>query len=232
MAAQREDRKDTLKKVNVPELRNEKEIIRAIQYTETELRSHLELTADTESQVLIIKALLEVVNNIGLGQTSVVLSRSIGDLLETVSSLDQAALDLVAGAEAQALEFGKELEMIVANKEVLSAVSLPDVEAEVKRRTEEQQMLSDNQEELENEIFILENKIASLGPDQKAKTEKSGLEITLEATNKTLQTIKEIGHTNRLDIETLKAYERAMKMVSTGLPKDLMGKQLSFRKTK
>lgn len=239
MMAQKEDWKDTLKKVNITELRNEKEITRAIQYIEAELRTHLQLgTADTEAKVLILESLIKVVNNIGLGQTNNELSRSIDGLLETMTELDQAAADLVAGAEAQAAEFEQELEKFrKTTNPLLPNVSIMEIGKELKRREEMRQQVTEIQEGLENERDTINERLRIIGQIfehgshtdvSKAKMEKVNLERKLQGLNKTIEGLVTAVAENDREVELLMAYENAVRLASEGLPEGIIGKNINL----
>ena len=240
MVPERKDWEDKLRDLKVTELRNEKEITRAIQYTEEELRTHLQLgTADTEGKKSILLSLFLVVQNIGLGQTSKELSQSIDMLLETLTELDRAANDLVAGAEAQVAELVAELEKIQERKQAMPALSLAEITAELKRREEMRERISSIQEGLENERDSMSEQVRTFdqllqhnasGDPKITKMRKGQLERGVEDLNETIQGIVEGLADNEKKCQILRDYEYAVRLVGDGLPEGIIGEEIDLGK--
>ena len=199
----------------VTELRNEKEIVRAVSYTEEELATHLDPetsdTADSESKSLILRGLLGVVKNIGLGQTNYELSLSIDGLIHIITELDRAALDLVAGAEAQVAEFATELEKSQEKKLTLPTLSLAEITVEI--RTFDQ---------------LLQHNVSSDPKITKMRRDQLGQK--LQSLSKTVDGIVGAISDNDRKVEALLAYENAVKLVSEGLPEGIIGEEISLGK--
>src|SRR5436190_322716 len=84
---------------------------RAIHYVLQEFSAHAELhAARSDEAASIFNNLVELLTAISTGATGADLTLQVDQLFELVGEFEQACLDLVAGAEAQAAEFGKELE--------------------------------------------------------------------------------------------------------------------------
>lgn len=244
MTQQRKDWKDQLREVKremstpVTELRNEKEITRAVQYTEEELQTHLQLgTADTESKVIILQGLLMIVRNIGLGQTKTELSRGIDELLSAISALDQAVTDLLSGAEAQVKEFSDEIRELQRQLDSLRTISVAEIENELRRREEEKEKITPvmdglykERESLENELKIQEQLLKHGVSDNPAatKSKKASLEKKLAALNKTLESVEAIMIQNDQEEAVLVSYRDAVRFVKNGLPEGIIGRKIGI----
>lgn len=227
---QRKDWKDELRKIknDVTELRNEKEIIRAIQYTEDELKAHIELCADdTTGKILILESLLQVVREIGLGQTGKELSRIIDNMLVTVNDLIEASSDLIAGAEAQAIEFAQEHEQYRKNTvNLLPSVSVSEIDDDLQRRREEWAIVADIQEKYENEMDVLEQQLRN---PNLIRSDRINIERKKSGLEKTIRGIIEAVTVNLNEVAILENYRN---FIINGLPKDIIGKKLNFHKEK
>lgn len=246
MALEKKDWKQQLKEISDPkvtELRNEKEITRAVRFVEEELAAYLDPStsdaASSPSKSLIIQGLVRVVKNIGLGQTKEELAHVVDELLENVEELDRAARDLIAGAEAQAIELIAELEKVqTRSDDLLPVVSLSEIASELKRRQEMRDRVLQIQEEFENErdginerIRILKELIVHEVSQnvREDKLEKQKLEYKLDALDKTISAVVEAVAQNDREVELLVAYQNAIKLTRQGLPSDLFGKKMEFR---
>lgn len=220
----------------VTELRNERGITRAVQYAEGELKTHLELSANTESRHLIVGALLKVVQNIGLGQTDAELSKSIDDLLGTFEALDQAAADLVEGSKVQAVEFFKELESLRGF--VLPPITLSEISDELRRRAEWGERKGQEQEELQNRYDALKAhlelsrqtlKFDGFGnSSSKVKEILLQIETSLDSLDREIQTIIGRLKANRREMSILEGTKKALEIARDGwrIPRELIGKDL------
>lgn len=220
----------------VTELRNEREITRAVQYAEGELKTHLELSDNAESRRLIVEALLKVVQNIGLGQTGTELSKSIDDLLGTFEALDQAAADLVEGSKVQATEFFEELESLRGS--VLPPITLSEISVELRRRAEWGESKGQEQEELQNRYDAIKGnldvsrqtlKFQGFGSSaSEAKKIISQLEDSLSTLERSIQAIIDRLKANRREMAILEGTKKALEIARDGwrVPRELIGKDL------
>jgi hypothetical protein len=223
------DWREQLRKIKLPEvteLRNEKEIVRAIQYVEEELRAHIQLSeTDTSGKVLILQGLHDIVKNIGIGQTGKELSKSIDGLITTIDDINQSTSDLIAGAEAQMIEYGIELKEIRESGNSFSTkISLPEIDLDLKRRREEWVVVAETQEKFENEKDELERQLNDSGL---TKTNKLELERMLSGLEKTIGSIIEAIAENDREVTLLESYKN---FIVNGLPDDIIGKKLNFRR--
>ncbi len=245
MALEKKDWNEQLKEVapKITELRNEIGITCAVQYVEQELAAYLDPStsdvAGSPSKSLIVQGLALVVKSIGLGQTKEVLAESVDQLLGIVDQLDQAAEDLIAGAEAQAAELATELLKVQGGEGGLSAIPLSEISQEIERREKMREQVVGIQEQFENERDEMAERIRILGEllahevSQNAgadKSEKQQLEHKLEAMHMTISTIIEAVAQNDSEVELLRAYQSAVNLVYEGLPQGLIGKNIKFRK--
>ncbi len=227
---------ETLQKV--VELRNTREISRAVQYTEEELATHLQLgTTDTESKQLLIETLLRLIKDIGLGQDNVELSAAIDALLETVEHLDRAALDLVAGAEAQAAELAEELTHVEPRSEQSLNLTLDQICTELRRREQWSDAVRNVQEHLENERDTKRERLSvttqllnldACEDEQAARAEKGRLEAELASEEGVITSIVTMLAENDQEIGTLLSYRQAIKLVAAGFPTTLIGKPFRY----
>lgn len=221
----------------VTELRNEKEITRAVLYVEEELAAYLDPSisdvAGSPSKSLIIQGLVAVVRNIGLGQTSKELTRCVDELLATVDELDKAACDMAAGAEAQVAELIAKLEMIKGRNYDLPVVTITEISNELSRRQEMRERVLHIQEKFENErdeikerVRILNQLLAHEASENVLadKAEKQKLEHKLEALENTISSVVEAVAQNDSEVELLLSYQNAIKLTCEGLPPGLIGK--------
>ncbi len=222
----------------VVELRNPREISRAVQYTEDELATHLQLgTADTESKRLLAETIVSLIRAIGLGQDNKELSKAVDELLNTVEQLDSAAADLVAGAEAQVAELAEQLEHGQPNPQVRLNTTLDQICAELRRREQWSDAVRNIQEHLENERdkkteqLSMTSQLLSLGAcedEQTAKMEKARLETELASEGGIINSIIDLLAENDREIGTLLAYRQAVELVSADPPSDLIGKPFRY----
>jgi hypothetical protein len=218
----------------VVELRNVREISRAAQYTEEELKTHLQLgTADTEGKTLLINGLAEVVKNIGLGQTNHEIAASIDALLTTVSQLDQSAADLIAGAEAHVAELATQLEQRQSAGDTPTTTTLADIDAELKRRMDIRGTVAGPQVEYEDELAEMNSRFDVLGERLKngdtsvaTKTERRELEGKIDALEATVGTIIKKMADFDYKVQLLVAYKSAIQLLDQGLPPGIIGEKL------
>jgi len=219
----------------VVELRNMREISRAAQYTEEELQTHLQLgTADTEGKTLLVKNLLEVVKNIGLGQTNSEIASSIDALLKTVGDLDQAAIDLIAGTEAQVAELAAELEQLKSGNGTLEqATTIAEIDTELKRRMDIRKVVADKQEQYEDELAqmkirfgVLDDLLKNGDTSTATKSERQELEGKIFGLETTVSTIIEKMADCDYKIQQLIAYKNATQLLNQGLPQGVIGEKL------
>jgi hypothetical protein len=195
--------------------------------------------SESESLKQILESLSGVVDRISVGETNHSLVAIVDVLIETVQSLDQATIDLLAGAQAQVAEFGEELERLQSNPNSEVSVPITEIEAELQRREEARSKVVDIQEELENQrdemVTRLETLHLLLGNETgrnatTLKTEKTNLDTKLQSLNKTVESlIKSVAENDR-ETEMLVAYRNAIKLLSTGLPSNIIGKNIKFSK--
>lgn len=222
----------------VVELRNTREISRAVQYTEDELATHLQLgTTDTESKRLIVETVLGLVKSIGLGQENTELSKAVDTLLETVGELDQAAADLVAGAEAQISELAEQLEQGGPDPQTQLNATLDSICAELRRREQWSDAVRNIQEHLENERdkkkeqLSMISQLLSLGAcedEQTARMDKARLETELASEEGVIGSIIEMLAENDREIGALLSYRQAVELITAGPPTDLIGKPFRY----
>jgi len=222
----------------VVELRNPREISRAVQYTEDELATHLQLgTMDTESKRLLVETMLRLIKSIGLGQENNELSKAVDTLLETVGELDQAAADLVAGAEAQVSELVEQFGQGRPDPQTQLNETLDSICAELRRREQWSDAVRNIQEHLENERdkkkeqLSMTSQLLSLEAcedEQVAKMEKARLETELSSEDGVIRSIIEMLAENDREIGALLSYRQAVELVTAGPPTNLIGKPFHY----
>lgn len=239
---QKADWKDQLRQVkvsnNITELRNEKEIVRAIKYIEAELKTHAQLgTTGTESNALIFEDLSKIIQSIGLGQTNAELSLVIDQFLATLHELDCASSDLLSGAEEQVRELEVEIEKLQEKTGGTPVISVKDIEKELERRTQEKEKISPiidglylQREDLEKQIRELEQLLQHGSPKDPSvtKDKKTPLERKLAILNNTLTSVEETMIRNDEEEATLISYRDAIKLVGNGLPAGIIGKKIDY----
>jgi hypothetical protein len=224
---------------HVVELRNPREITRAVAYVEGELRAHLEVgTTETEVQQLIFKDLLEIVRSIGLGRSNQELSLTVDKLLSLIKDLDQASIDLLEGSQAQIAELALELETALPpSKPPAALITISEIDAELKRRNEARERIAIIQEHLEDERDAKNSTLSVLRQQLKADPSRdhrlaefdAGKEVgSLEGTIGGL--IGAIAENDR-KVMALVTYKNALELVYGGLPKNIVGEKL-FEKMK
>ncbi len=174
---------DSIQKV--VELRNVKDIARAVRYAMGELQAHLDLgTADTASKKLLIEAMADVVTDIDLAKTNSEIAASIDAVLKTMSDLDQASADLLSGAEAQIAELATELEgMSSGVGSTIPNAALSVIDAELDRRGKAsdsvgaiQEQLEDEKADMDAQLTTLKQRIQAGDVSQATKTKKREFE--------------------------------------------------------
>jgi hypothetical protein len=219
----------------IVELRNLKDIARAVRYAAEELQVHLQLgTADTESKKLLIEALSDIVKNIDLARTNSELAASIDVLLKTVSEIDQATTDLLSGAAAQIAELEEEFKQLQSGGRAASpTIAISVVDAELERRARASDEVGAIQEELENERAQLKTELATIkqriqagDTSQSTRLRKRDLEMKLAGLEPTIASIIEAISKNDEKVRLLVAYKNAVKLFERGIPSNIIGEKL------
>ena len=218
----------------VVELRNVKDIARAVRYAMGELQTHLDLgTADSESKKLLIEAVADVVTNIDLARTNSELGVSIDALLKTMSEIDQASADLLSGAEAQIAELQEEFEGLQSSGNTAPTISLSTIDAELERRGKAsddvgaiQERLEDEQATLKAELAALKQRILAGDNSQAAKVKKREIENKLAGLEPTIASIIEAVSENDEKVRKLIAYKNAVQLIGQGIPRGIVGEKL------
>jgi hypothetical protein len=216
---------------------NKSNTFQPIEYILEELQTHIQLgTADTTGKVLILQSLVGVIKSLSLDQTRAELSQAVDELLNTVTLLDQATVDLIAGAEAQVAELAEELE---SGGHETSAIQIADIDSELERRREMRERIARIQEDLENQQDETRERLSTITQllthgasenEKKDKEEKRKFEIRLEAYEKTIASVIDAIATNDREVELLTSHRNARILVNEGLPADIIGKKIEIDK--
>ena len=233
----------------VIELRDAKNIARAVRYVEDELKTHLQLgTADTESKTLLVQAMLKIVTDMHLALANSSLADGVDQFLKIISELDQVSADSLNGANAQIAELVAELESAPAggtNRDaqvaiLAAAITIEQIDAELVRRGEESKRVQPVYDALvgqlvplENELDLVEKKLAS----EFYNNESGALAVRKRYLNSEIAKIRQsydplttIITDNNREVDKLRNYRNAMEVVKRGLPSGLIGKKLGFGK--
>jgi phage-related tail protein len=217
---------------------NVKDIARAVRYADEELRAHLELgTANTDSKLLILKSVAEVIKIIHLARTNREITQCIDQLLKIVDELDQAVADSLSGARAEITELTTEIEGLQSgNAKVSSTIPTSMIDAELRRRSKASEVIGTIQEQLEDDkaqaearLGTVKQQISAGGGSQAIRTEKRNLEAQLTNLNTTIASIIDAVRVNSEKEGLLIAYKSSLKFIQEGLPKDIFGEKLFDR---
>jgi hypothetical protein len=224
----------------IVELRNAKDIARAVRYAKEELLAHLQLgTADTASKKLLVQSLASIVKAMDLAQTNSELAEVIDAFLKTVSELDQSVTDLLSGAEAQIAELAAEINgMQSTGGGTPPTITLSMIDAELARRGKAsdevgaiQERFEDDQATMRTNLATLKQRIQAGDVSSSTKSQKWDLEDKLGALDLTIAAIIEAVRVNDEKVGTLIAYRNAVKLLEQGVPRGIIGEKLfDFKK--
>jgi chromosome segregation ATPase len=208
-----------------------RDVARGIQALRQALR---ERTGETVAQLQLINALSGLVGAVTSGADAAKLAARIDDLLQIPDEIERVYRDLVEGAEAQAREFGEELEELRATLEGAPPPSGPSrqvLEKELERRFAEELRVRETLEEIE----------AMLAANKEARAQNEQLIATNPSTLRELQSEQEIlrdriagGEATREDIVSgldansekmrlIRIYLDALATLERGLPEGILG---------
>lgn len=222
----------------VIELRNPEGITRAVQYVQAELETYLQLgLADTEAKKMLAEVVTSLIKNIGIATDHTELSRNVDKLFDVLRELDQAAVDLIEGAQAQANEFAEELNRFKQGAAV-PTISLQQVETEISRYKEwldsivgPQQQLEDERMKVKEDLDILKQSLeAGMTENETADRErKKGLENQVGVLTKTINQVIAKRDENSRFLQRLIAYQQAVELIASGSEpfEALIGRNLS-----
>jgi len=205
-------------------------VLSALQYADEEIQTHLELgTPDTIGKTLMLRQVSLLVRNIRKAEPDHELSNNIDTLLEILGRLEREAREQVSAAQATTTALAKRIK----ETPVSSGVSLEEIAVEIKRRNEINSRLMEMLDTLDDDRTPLKRQLAELvellrvgGHENPllAKKEKKELERRLASLDETIEGLEKCKLEVDREIKELIAYTNAVRLVSRGLRKGIIGK--------
>ncbi|OHA18003.1 MAG: hypothetical protein A2836_01755 [Candidatus Taylorbacteria bacterium RIFCSPHIGHO2_01_FULL_45_63] len=181
--------------------------------------------ANTDGKILLSNTLLTLLRGVRSGESVSKLGVAVDNVFKTITELDEAAADLVAGAEAQAAEFAVMLPK--------TNVSIEEIEVELRRREEVRVKVSSIQEQLEDRREFLVDEIDKLGQivqfdiaSDEQKKQKKDHENELASLSVTIREMVVGASQNDREVAQLIAYREAIELVHGGLPQGVLGRKI------